>query len=209
MRDFIVATRLFAFWTVVLGIVYPLFCTGISQILFADQANGGIIKRGDQIVGSHLIGQKFESDRYFWSRPSAVDYNPLPSGGSNSGPTSEALKTAVREREAKLKASNPGAGEPPQDLLFASASGLDPHISPEAASYQVDRIVKIRSMAKADVLKLVASATNVPQFGILGESTVNVLQLNNALDAKQGLVTAPKVLPLASPTPTSGDSLTK
>jgi K+-transporting ATPase ATPase C chain len=196
MKDIAVSIRFFLFWTLLLGVVYPLFCTGVAQIFFTKQAGGGILSRGGQIIGAELIGQKFESDKYFWGRPSAVDYNPLPSGGSNAGPTSDAFKKSTLERAAKLKASNPGMGEPPQDLVFASASGLDPHVSPEAASYQAPRIAGERALPLAVVQALIADATLGRQWGLFGEPRVNVLLLNLALDAKQGISTAPSSDPV-------------
>lgn len=201
MKDFIVSIRMFLFWTIVLGLVYPLLFTGAAQILFPKQANGGVVMRGGQVIGAKLIGQKFAGARYFWSRPSAVDYNPLPSGGSNSGPTSETLKASMFERSAQLKSANPDAGEPPQDLLFASGSGLDPHISIDAAEFQSLRIAKNRSMTVSEVRNLISEATEPRQFGILGEPRVNVLALNNSLDVKQGITAAPTPAPTAVPTP--------
>lgn len=186
------AIRIYLFFTLLLGLVYPLAMTGISQILFPAQANGSFVQRGEKIVGAKLIGQKFERPEYFWSRPSAVDYNPLPSGGSNFGPTNEGLKKAVDERRAKLKAAHPDRSqEPPQDLLFTSGSGLDPHISPEAAEYQVSRVAKARGLQFEKVQQFVADATEGPQLGLLGEPTVNVLALNMALDKEQGIDKAP------------------
>ena len=202
MKDFIVSIRMFLFMTVLLGIAYPILVTLGGQALFPKQSSGGFVSRGGLIVGASLIGQKFESDRYFWSRPSAVDNNPLPSGGSNLGPTSADLKKSVDDRSQKLRAANPEGGDViPQDLLFASASGLDPHISPEAAAYQVPRIVKSRHLPTEKVNQLVNAATSGRQFGFLGEPTVNVLALNLALDQYQGITEAPTPAPTPVATP--------
>lgn len=174
--------------TILLGLAYPFAMTGISQVLFTDNANGNFTSRGGQIVGAKLIGQNFEKPEYFWSRPSAIGYNPLPSGGSNLGQAAAALKQAVEERRAKLKAAHTEQqGEPPQDLLFASSSGLDPHISLEAASYQLPRVAKARNLNTTQVQKFVEEVTEHRQFGIFGEPTVNVLALNLALDKAQGI----------------------
>ena len=204
MKDLIVSLRMFLFMTLLLGIGYPILVTLGSQALFPKQASGGFISRGGVIIGANLIGQKFESPRYFWARPSAVDSNPLPSGGSNLGPTSADLKKAVDDRMAKNKAANGEAGNVPQDLLFASGSGLDPHISPEAAHYQVERVAKARGLSAADVDRRVNEATTGRQFGFLGEPTVNVLALNLALDQDQGITSAPILVPTPTPSPTPG-----
>lgn len=196
MKYLIPALRFKIFMTILLGLVYPFAMTGITQVLFHDNATGNFVSRGGQIVGSKLIAQNFEKPEYFWPRPSAVGYNPLPSGGSNLSMISADLKKAVDERRAKLKAAHPDqAGEPPQDLLFASASGLDPHISPEAAQYQLQRVAKARNMDIAQVQKLMDEMTEERQFGILGEKTVNVLALNLALDKSQGIENAPVLAP--------------
>lgn len=188
MKYLMPALRYKIFMTILLGLVYPFAMTGISQVLFSNNANGSLVSRSGHIVGSALIAQNFERPEYFWPRPSAVGYNPLPSGGSNLGQAAAALKQAVEERRAKLKAAHPEQqGEPPQDLLFASASGLDPHISLEAASYQLPRLAKARNLDTAQVQKLVAEVTENRQFGIFGEPTVNVLALNLALDKAQGI----------------------
>lgn len=183
MKYFMPALRFKIFMTVLLGLIYPFMMTGISQVVFPTQASGDFVSRGGVVVGSKLIGQNFEKPEYFWPRPSAISYNPQPSGGSNLGQTSAALKLAVEERRAKLKAAHPEQTiEPPQDLLFASASGLDPHISFEAATYQLQRVAKARALDSAQVQKMIDGVTESRQFGILGEKTVNVLELNLALD---------------------------
>lgn len=183
MKHVLPAIRIFLFMTLLTGVAYPLLVTGIANLTTKDQASGSLIEKNGTLVGSELIGQKFESDRYFWPRPSAVEYNPLPSGGSNLGQASECLKETVDERVAKLKMKSPGRESlPPQDLLFASGSGLDPHISPEAAQFQVDRIALVRRLEPSAVHKLVQDLTEPRQFGMFGEPRVIVLKLNLALD---------------------------
>lgn len=183
MKYLMPALRFKIFMTVLLGLSYPFMMTGISQVIFPTQANGDFISRGGQVVGAKLIGQNFEKPEYFWSRPSAISYNPQPSGGSNLGQASSVLKQTFDERRAKLKAAHPEqTSEPPQDLLFASASGLDPHISLEAATYQLQRVAKMRAIDPAQVQRIIDGVTESRQFGILGEKTVNVLELNLALD---------------------------
>lgn len=188
MKYFMPALRLNIFMTILLGLIYPFVMTGIAQVTFPRQASGDFVSRGGQVVGSLKIGQNFEKPEYFWSRPSAISYNPLPSGGSNLGQASQALKETVNARREKLKAAHADQnGEPPQDLLFASASGLDPHISPEAAQYQAKRVAQARGMSVEDVQKLVEKASAGRQIGIFGEPTVNVLLLNLSLDNAQGI----------------------
>lgn len=182
-----VAIKIFAFFTVLLGLVYPLFVTGVAQILFPEKANGSLIIQGDTIVGSELIGQKFDSERYFSSRPSATDYSSLPSGASNLGPSSSKLKQQVADRKAEFIRINELSGSEtiPSEMLFASASGLDPHITPQAALLQVDRIVKARHLSetgKQQIIQLIGKLSESPQFGLLGEERVNVLMLNLSLD---------------------------
>lgn len=183
MNHWITSLRMILFMTVLTGGIYTGAVTVVSQALFSHEANGSLIQSGDKVVGSELVGQKFEGERYFWPRPSAGDYNPLPSGGTNLGQISADLKTKVDERKAKLKANHPESQtEPPQDLLFASSSGLDPHISPAAAEFQVTRIAKTRGMDVQKVRALVDSVKENRQWGFLGEPRVNVLKLNLALD---------------------------
>lgn len=187
MKYLIPAIRFSIFMTLLLGLLYPLAMTGIAQIVFPDQANGSFVTRGGHLVGSTLIGQNFEKPGYFWSRPSAIGYNPLPSGGSNLGQANQDLKKAVEERRNKLKTAHPDqTGEPPQDLLFASASGLDPHISIESALYQAQRVAQARNIPLDQVKGLIEQAKEDRRFGILGEPTVNVLVLNMAIDKSQG-----------------------
>lgn len=186
MRYFIPAIRFKLFMTLLLGLVYPLLITGIAKLVFPHLSNGELLSRGGQIVGAKLIGQKFEKPEYFWSRPSAIDYNPQPSGGSNLGPISHDLQKNFEDRKNKLKQAHPDQIiEPPQDLLFASASGLDPHISVEAARYQLLRVAKTRGVSVENMQKLISDATEKRQWGFLGEETVNVLVLNLSLDNLQ------------------------
>jgi K+-transporting ATPase ATPase C chain len=175
---------------VIVGVIYPLAVTGISRAFFADKAGGSMIVKDDRIVGSQLIGQPFSDPGYFWSRPSAtapVPYNAAASAGSNLGPTNHALLAAVEQRIQALRAADPGNSAPvPVDLVTASASGLDPDISPAAADYQVERVARARGLTADQVRALVAENTEGRQWGVLGEPRVNVLKLNLALDALTG-----------------------
>jgi potassium-transporting ATPase KdpC subunit len=177
----------FLLLTLVTGLAYPLAVTGIAQAIFPHQANGSLIVKDGKPVGSELIGQSFSDPKYFWGRPSAtgpMPYNAAASSGSNQGPLNPALTDAVKGRIQALKEADPGNTAPvPVDLVTASASGLDPHISPAAAEYQVQRVARLRSLQPEDVRRLVAQHTEGRQFGILGEPRVNVLRLNLALDA--------------------------
>lgn len=174
--------------TFVTGVAYPLVVTGLAQILFPQAANGSVIVRDGKPVGSALIGQPFSDPRYFWSRPSATTpfaYNSASSAGSNLGPSNPALTDAVGQRIAALRAADPGNTAPvPVDLVTASGSGLDPHVSPAAAEYQVARVARVRGISADAVRTLVAGATEGRQLGVLGEPRVNVLALNLALDRK-------------------------
>ncbi|MNJ98505.1 Potassium-transporting ATPase C chain [compost metagenome] len=183
MKNIMPALRSYLFFTVLLGLLYPLVMTGLAQIFFAEKAGGSLIyNKEGQVVGSSLIAQKFENPKYFWPRPSSQDYNPLPSGGTNLGMTSQDLKKSVDERRAKWAEAASSSAEVPLDLLFASGSGLDPHISPAAAQYQAARVAQVRGLETQQVQDLVNTMTRGRQFGILGEPTVNVLVLNKALD---------------------------
>ena len=171
--------------TVLLGIIYPLVVTGLAQMLFPKQANGELIKQGDKLVGSHLIGQPFTAPGYFYSRPSAAGaagYDPTASGGSNLGPTNKTLIDRVDASVKALQPTNPSTTIP-ADLVTTSGSGLDPHISPAAAEFQIPRVVHERGMSEQDVRALVQKHTEGRQFGFLGEPRVNVLDLNLDLDA--------------------------
>lgn len=171
--------------TVLTGIVYPLTMTGLSNLLFADHATGSMLIVNGQRIGSELVGQSFSRPDYFWPRPSATNYNPLPSGGTNLGPTSQTLKEQVETRRALF--ADPAASEDiPAELLFASGSGLDPHISPAAARYQLNRVARARGFSDLDrarLEELIARYTEERSFGFIGEPRVNVLMLNLALDS--------------------------
>jgi K+-transporting ATPase ATPase C chain len=173
--------------TVLTGIVYPLLVTAISQVGMPERANGSLIARDGKPVGSALIGQPFGDPKHFWSRPSATSpypYNASSSSGSNQGPTNPALTDAVAARIKALRDADPGNTAPvPADLVTASGSGLDPHISPAAAEYQVARVARARKLDPQKVRALVAAATEGRQLGFFGEPRVNVLRLNLALDA--------------------------
>jgi K+-transporting ATPase ATPase C chain len=177
----------FLLLTLVTGIAYPLLVTGISQVVMSNQANGSLILKDGKPVGSELIGQSFSDPKYFWGRPSAT--GPMPnnasaSSGSNLGPTNPALMDAVKARVKALRDADPSNTQPvPVDLVTASASGLDPQISPAAAEYQLARVARVRNLNTDILRKLVAAHTEGRQFGILGEPRVNVLELNLALDA--------------------------
>ena len=179
-----------AFWmtlatTVLLGVLYPLAVTGLAQMFFPRQANGQLIERDGKIMGSRSIGQPFTSPQYFYSRPSAAGaagYDPQSSGGSNLGPTNQALIARVDASVKQLQAENPGTPVP-ADLVTASGSGLDPDISPAAAEFQVPRVARIRGMSQDEVRAIVKTHTRGRDLGFLGEPRVNVLELNLDLDA--------------------------
>src|SRR5438874_1109060 len=178
--------RLKLFMTILLGVVYPLAITGICQVFFPHQANGSLIKTGGKVIGSELIGQNFSRPEYFQPRPSAAGsdgYDSTSSGGSNYGPTNKKLIDRVTASVEKFRKENPDYQGPiPADLLTASASGLDPHISPASAEAQVPRVAKARGVAVERVTQLMAQFTERPDLGILGEPRVNVLTLNLELD---------------------------
>ncbi len=173
--------------TILTGLIYPAVITGIAQLLFPSQANGSLIYKDGNAVGSALIGQPFDDPKYFWGRPSATTPFPDNAGsstGSNLGPTNPDLKKAVQDRIQALRAADPGNTSPvPIDLVTASGSGLDPDISPAGALYQVHRVAKTRNVDETLVRDLVEQYTQGRQFGFLGEPRVNVLRLNLALDA--------------------------
>jgi K+-transporting ATPase ATPase C chain len=181
------ALVLFCALTLLTGIVYPLVVTGAAQSLFAAQAGGSLVLRDGKPIGSSLIGQNFSDPKHFWGRPSATSpmaYNATSSSGSNQGPLNPALTDAVKGRVETLRAADPGnTAAVPVDLVTASASGLDPHISAAAARYQAARVAKARGLAAEKVHSLVEQQVEGPLWGLLGESQVNVLRLNLALDA--------------------------
>ena len=172
--------------TVITGVIYPLAVTGIAQVIFPHQANGSLIVINGKTYGSELIGQQFTEPKYFWGRLSAAGYNAAASSGSNYGPLNPDLTKAVQARIDALKAADPANTLPiPVDLVTASGSGLDPHISVAAALYQIHRVAMARGMSEANLKSLVDKYTDGRQFGFLGESRVNVLELNLALDGIQ------------------------
>lgn len=181
------ALMMFFILTILTGVAYPLAVTAIAQLLFPHQANGSLISKDGKPIGSTLIGQPFDDPKYFWGRPSATapfPYSAAASSGSNLGPTNPALIETVKTRVAALKAADPRNDAPvPVDLVTASGSGLDPHISPAAAEYQVRRVARARGREEAFVRTLVSQHTEGRQLGMLGERRVNVLALNLALDA--------------------------
>jgi potassium-transporting ATPase KdpC subunit len=181
---------LLAAFTVLAGLAYPLVVTAVAQLAFPYQANGSLIVQNGRRLGSRLIGQQFDDPRYFWGRPSATPggpYNAAAGGGRNWGPLNPALKAAVAQRIEALRRADPSsAGPVPVDLATASASGLDPHISPASAGYQVPRVARLRGLPATRVQALVAQCTEPRQWVFLGEPRVNVLRLNLALDALAG-----------------------
>ena len=181
LRPALVMTLLFA---LLLGLAYPLAMTGIGRALFPSQANGSLVRENGRVIGSTIVGQAFTSELYFHSRPSAAGdgYDGLASSGSNLGPTSQALADRVKGDVARLSETAPGLNVP-LDLVTTSASGLDPHISPEAALYQVDRVARVRSLDRAAVRRLVEQAVETPFLGLIGEPRVNLFKLNRRLDA--------------------------
>jgi K+-transporting ATPase ATPase C chain len=187
LRSFKEAFMMLVALTLVTGVIYPLLVSGIAKAVFPGQAEGSLVERNGKAVGSVLIGQPFSDPKYFWSRPSATSpmpYNAGASSGSNQGPLNPALADAVKGRIEALRTADPDNKAPvPIDLVTASGSGLDPHISPAAAEYQVARVAKVRGIDAAKLRALVAEHTADRQLGFLGEPRVNVLTLNLALDA--------------------------
>lgn len=180
MNQFKTAMKIFLFMTVLTGVIYPLFITLVAQFTMSNLSNGSLVQKGDQIVGSLLIAQNTTDDRYFWPRPSAIDYDPIkPSGGSNLGPTSQKLKDTVEERKKKV------GNEAPSELLYASGSGLDPHISLETAYFQIPRVAKARSIQESELKKTIDSIAEGKQLGFLGSRYINVLLLNQALNDRK------------------------
>lgn len=183
------AVSLFVLLSAITGIAYPLVVTGIARVAFPDAAGGSLVVKDGKAIGSTLIGQNFTDPKHFWGRPSATGpypYNAAASGGSNQGPLNPALVDAVKGRIDALKAADPGNVKPvPVDLVTASASGLDPHISPAAARYQAARVARVRGLPEEKVQSLVEQHTQAPLLGLLGEPRVNVLQLNLALQSAQ------------------------
>jgi K+-transporting ATPase ATPase C chain len=176
MKVIFQSLRIYLVLTLLTGIVYPLAMTGVAQLFFPKQANGSRVIDQNKLVGSDLLAQKFENPKYFWPRPSAGDFATLPSGASNKGPTSVDLKKSIDERRKQF------GDDAPVDLLTASASGLDPHISPNAARSQIARVAAARNMSIEKISAVVDNTVEEPEFGFLGEPRVNVLKLNRALD---------------------------
>jgi K+-transporting ATPase ATPase C chain len=182
-RNLVAAVLMTVVTTVLLGIVYPLVVTGVAQVMFHDKANGQLIEKGGKVIGSRIIGQAFSSPGYFRSRPSAAGtgYDPTSSGGTNLGPTNKKLIDAVKGAAEAAQKENPGTPVP-VDLVTSSASGLDPHISPAAADFQVPRVARERGIPEGEVRRALETHTSGRQWGFLGEPVVNVLELNLALD---------------------------
>ena len=179
MKTVFQSLRIYIVLTLLTGVLYPLAITGIAKLCFPTQANGSTFIDHGKLIGSDLLAQKFESPRYFWPRPSAADFATVPSGASNKGPTSGDLKKSIDERRTKF------GTDAPVDLLTTSASGLDPHISPEAAREQIPRVAAARNISMQKLSDLVDQAIEQPQLGFLGEPRVNVLRLNLALDQQR------------------------
>jgi K+-transporting ATPase ATPase C chain len=187
MKSFIISIKIFLFLTILTGFAYPLLITGITQLAFPGKANGSLISLDNRIIGSKLIGQEFDQAGYFASRPSSIFYNPMPSGGSNYGPTNQKLKELVSGRKSRFIATNQTDSliRVPAEMLFASGSGLDPHISPQSALLQVDRISRERnldSIQKQKIIHYIQEHIEPPQFSILGNERINLLLLNLELD---------------------------
>ena len=197
MREFTIALRATLVTLVLTGLLYPLAVTGVAQTIMPAAANGSLLRddRG-QVVGSELIGQPFTQPGYFWGRPSASSYDTMASGGSNWGPSSAKLRDRILAERDRLAAEHPGAGPVPDELVTASASGLDPHISPAAARWQLARVARARGVDVGRVGSVLSGAIESRELGFLGEPRVNVLKLNLALDRAFG-----RPLPPASAAP--------
>jgi K+-transporting ATPase ATPase C chain len=187
LKELVPAFKTMLLFTILLGVVYPLVTTGLAKVMFPDAANGSLITANGKVVGSSLIGQNFTKPEYFQPRPSAAGngYDATASGGSNYGPTNQKLIDRVKTSIDQFRKDNPDyTGPIPADLVTASGSGLDPHISPASAQAQLPRIAKTRGIAPDPIAQLIAQNTDDRQFGFLGEPGVNVLKLNIALDQK-------------------------
>lgn len=197
--EFLVALRMFCLLSLLTGVAYPLGVTALSQLLFAEQANGQIIGSQSQKQASALLAQKFEDPAYFWPRPSAADYAAVASGASNKGPLSADLKKAIAERANALRLAHglPASAAVPEELLMTSGSGLDPHLSPAGVRFQIVRVAKARGLSEAQLRTLVDSLIEPRQLGVLGEPRINVLKLNLALNQLPGQ-TAPQPRPKAT-----------
>jgi potassium-transporting ATPase KdpC subunit len=187
-KEIVLSLKMLLLMTILTGIIYPLFITAIGQVIFSDKANGSLYIEDGKVRGSFLLGQKFTDSTYFHLRPSAIDYNPMPSGASNLGLTSKILRQQYKERRAKFLLTNmlDSTIQIPSEMLFASASGVDPHISKQAAYFQVPRIAKARLLNEIQtnkMYKLIDLLTENPQFGFLGNEVVNVLKLNIKIDS--------------------------
>src|SRR5262245_6787686 len=184
-RNLVSAVLMTVVTTLLLGVAYPLVITGVAQAVFPEQANGQLLERDGKVVGSRIIGQGFSSPGYFHSRPSAagMGYDAANSAGSNLGPTNKKLIDAVKASVEAARKENPNTPVP-VDLVTASASGIDPHLTPAAADFQVPRVAHERGLAEAELRRIVSAHTEGRQFGFLGEPRVNVLELNLALDAE-------------------------
>lgn len=183
MKNSIIALKLFIVLTIITGAIYPLAISGIARIAFSDKANGSMISQNNKIVGSVLIGQQFTRPEFFWGRPSAINNNPMPSGGSNLNPIGDTLKAQIMSRIDNIRKyhGNLQLNQIPKDLLFASGSGVDPHISPEAVYFQIGRVAAYRHLTsdqKNKLSKIIQNSIQFPDLYIFGESRINVLELN-------------------------------
>jgi K+-transporting ATPase ATPase C chain len=187
MKNLIIAFKIYILLTIITGLLYPLAITGFAQTFFSNKANGSLIIRDKKILGSELIGQQFNMPEFFWGRPSAIENNPMPSGGSNLNPVGLTLKDKIQTRVDTIRKyhGNISIGKIPKELLFASASGVDPHISPETAYFQLERIAKYRHLSseqKNKLNKLIQTSIEAPDLNVFGEFRINVLKLNMQLD---------------------------